>query len=161
MKVAAFLLIPLVLLVIAIQIVNGNPELYKIMPGRLVEGQISDSIRPGVGVEIMEVFTLPQPASDAGLINAVIPYPGRTDQLLYNDMRGTIGLIKRGITRSQPFMDAKKLFGDRFKTGNLEVGLISFAFHPDFLNSGSSGEGKIYTVHSEKPSTAYRDAAYP
>ncbi len=160
-RMLVFLVLPLIAFGMLIKIVNSNPELYKVMPGSVVEGEISSLIRPGIGVGIVEVVSLPQSDSRARRINYAVPYPDRRDRLLYNDMDGTIGLIESGLGREQPFFDAKTLFGRRFKGGNLELGLISFTFHPEFATPGLAGEGKIYTVHSERPSTAYRDPAIP
>jgi Glucose / Sorbosone dehydrogenase len=156
-----FLLLPVVAFCSAILIVNNNPELYKVMPGSVVEGEISSLIGPGIGVGIVEVASLRQTASRPNLINYVVPYPDRPGRFLYIDMRGYIGLVEAGFARELPFFDAKSLFGDRLKAGNLELGLISSAFHPEFPVPGSPGEGKIYTVHSENPSSAYRDSAIP
>ncbi len=155
------LLFPLAVFSSAILIVSTNPELYKIMPGTIVVDETNTSVGSGIGVRAVTVASVPQSAPGPTLINYVVPYPESPDRLLYNDMRGHLGLIKRGIARELPFFDAKNHFGDRLRVGNLEPGLISLAFHPDFAVSGLPGEGKIYTVHSENPSSAYRGAANP
>jgi glucose/sorbosone dehydrogenase len=160
-RILVLLALPLIALGIWIKIVKSNPELYKVMPRSVVEGDVSSRIRPGMGVGIEEVVSLPQSDSRPRRINYSVPYPNRQDRLLYNDMGGTIGLIEAGFGRELPFFDAKAHFGGRFKGGNLELGLISFTFHPEFATPGSAGEGKIYTVHSERPSMAYRDPAIP
>ena len=160
-KVALFLLIPLMLMGIAKQIVNNNPELYRYIPVWPVEHEGNDQIKAGIGLQVLDVFTLPKTASRASKINYVIPYPGYPQRLLYNDMNGSIGIIEGESVRPLPFMEVEKHFGDRFIAGKKELGLLSFAFHPDFLNRGSPGEGKIYTVHSEKPSSVYRKPTNP
>lgn len=161
MKSAKILLAVALICPVALLVINKNPELYKIMPGFIVEGEIGDRIIPGMGVGVSEAFTILSDGRGASLVNYVIPFPGRPDVLFYNDMRGVIGVIEGGRPRELLFMNAKALFGDRFKSGNLELGLISFAFHPDFLISGAPGEEKIYTVHSERPSALYLNSAIP
>jgi hypothetical protein len=123
------------------------------------EGQ--GQVKQGIAVEIVDLFTVPKTDSQFSLINQVMPYPGHSERLLYNDIRGSIGIIEDGSVMPVPFLDIGRLFGDRFKVSNLELGLLSFALHPDFLNPGSPGEGKIYTVHSESPSSVYMVSANP
>jgi len=69
-----------------------------------------------------------------------------------NDMRGRIYAIRNGVLLPVPFLDVVAARGLSVPAGepsNSEVGLITFAFHPDFSRSGAPGYGKFYTLHTE------------
>ena len=161
LKIVSFLLVPILLLGAAWQYLHNNPSLYQYIPTVPFESGGEDQVKPGVVVEIVDLFTVPKTAKKASLINQVVPYPGSSQLLLFNDMRGSISIIEGERVRAEPILNVGQLFGAHFKSDALELGLISFAIHPEFLNSGEPGFGKIYTVHSESPSKVYMGSANP
>jgi len=79
------------------------------------------------------------------------------DRRFIVDQPGEIRILNNaGTLLSTPFLDIKSdiiplgFFGtfDPF-TDFDERGLLGLAFHPNYVNTGQPGEGKIYTFHSE------------
>ena len=73
-------------------------------------------------------------------------------RLFVDDMRGKIYVFRNGAFRPTPFLDIAALRSHHFVSkggANSEVGVLSFAFHPDCARKGAPGYGKFYTLHSE------------
>jgi glucose/arabinose dehydrogenase len=70
-------------------------------------------------------------------------------RLFTNDSRGKIWLIDRNTGGASLFLDLVQARGSRFLSGSNQMGLRSFAFHPDFARSGRPGYRKLYTVSTE------------
>jgi len=138
------------------------PELYKLVPGFSVSGAIAPSILEGIEVSVEQVAALPT-TDGVPAVTSVQRYPDIAGTYAYNDQNGRIGIIEHGQVRELPLLDVESIIGaDTFLSGNLELGLLSFAFHPDFSTPGAAGAGRIYTIHSERPSRsrAARGATY-
>ena len=58
-----FLALPLVAFAILVKVFAGYPQLYKMMPGSVVEGAKGSLIMPGIGVGIVEIVSLPKTGS--------------------------------------------------------------------------------------------------
>jgi hypothetical protein len=97
-KLALYLVIPLALMGMIRQEVNSSPELYKYIHGVPFESEGEGQVKQGIAVEIVDLFTVPKTDSQFSLINQVMPYPGHSERLLYNDIRGSIGIIEDGIS---------------------------------------------------------------
>ncbi len=78
-------------------------------------------------------------------------------RLFVNDMRGQIHIIKERELLPHPFLNIAEVVGETFVAQEYELGLGSFAFHPDFTRSGAEGFGKLYTVHTENKSSVPQD----
>lgn len=82
-------------------------------------------------------------------------------RLFVNDMRGIIWVIEDGAIRTTPFLDAAAVLGATLDTRELQRGLVSFAFHPDYAEPGTEGFGKLYTSTSETPGSGEPDYRHP
>jgi glucose/arabinose dehydrogenase len=94
-------------------------------------------------------------------INLLGTAPDGSGRLYVNDMRGKLWVIENGVVRPQPFLDMAAALGSAFDTVGSQVGFSTFAFHPDFAVQGSAGYGKLYTSHSETPTSGTADFASP
>ncbi len=65
-------------------------------------------------------------------------------RVFVSDQIGFVRLIKNGTLQSAPFLDMTSNIKDTL-TGNQEVGLSGFTFHPDFAVPGAAGFGRFYT----------------
>lgn len=68
-------------------------------------------------------------------------------RLFVNDQRGPIYNLSSTGVQSE-YLDIRDFSGIGLTNVRNEQGLQSFAFHPDFANSGAAGFGKLYTVHT-------------
>ena len=71
-----------------------------------------------------------------------------SDRLFVFDQDGRVHLINGGSLQSELFLDVRDRIVN-LGAGFDERGLLGLAFHPDFANPGSLGEGKLYTYTSE------------
>ena len=69
-------------------------------------------------------------------------------RLFTNDSRGKLWRLDPALG-PQLFLDLKQVRGNRFLPGSNQMGLRSFAFHPDFARPGRPGYRKLYTVSTE------------
>jgi glucose/arabinose dehydrogenase len=97
------------------------------------------------------------PASDSNpplaKLNFLFSAADGSGRLFVNDMRGMIYIIKDGVVLPTPFLDIANARVPRFFSeggGNSEVGLLTFAFHPDFNHKGMPGYGKFYTLAAQR-----------
>ncbi len=82
-------------------------------------------------------------AGPVGLTNA----GDGSDRLFVTDQRGVIQIIANGSVLATPFLDIEsKLVPER--AGFDERGLLGLAFHPNFGQSGITGEDKFYVYYS-------------
>jgi len=70
-----------------------------------------------------------------------------------NDMRGRIYILRQRTLAATPFLDVRGARGASFlddnPATNSELGVSTFAFHPDFARLGAPGWGVFYTVSTE------------
>jgi glucose/arabinose dehydrogenase len=123
---------------------------------------IKARIQPsGLAVELID-FCTPPPSSTgrprAGL-NFLYFAPDGTGRLYVNDTRGKIWRVDRNSGATTLFLDLRAVRGSALIGDGLQVGLRSFAFHPDYARAGRPGYRKLYTVSTE--TAASRPAATP
>jgi len=107
-----------------------------------------------VAIELADFARIPPSDGNPPLakLNFLFSAADGSGRLFVNDMRGKIYVIKDGVVLSTPFLDLANagvpLF---FSSGgtNSEVGLLTFAFHPDFNHKGAPGYGKFYTLAAQ------------
>jgi len=93
------------------------------------------------------------PASSTGSpkarINHLKPCPGDS-RLFCNDLRGKLWVIaSTSATSATAFLNLPDHFPGFIHSPGLGTGFASFAFHPEFHQTGLPGRGKFYTAHSE------------
>ena len=96
-------------------------------------------------VSFAEFATLPDIDGVPARIMKLVDEPG-TGRLFANDMRGPLYSIDyegRSVTAYVDTNDAR--WGVPVESGGREVGMQSFAFHPQFGEAGTPGFGKFYT----------------
>lgn len=137
------------------------PELYRFTSGSAISTNPTRPIDLGLIVGVEDIALITHSEKRRLHFNLVRPFPGKSNWLVVNDIRGKMYLLTGSSEPALLFFDAALLIGENFKAGNLEIGLASFAFHPDFARPGKAGENLIYTVHSEKPSNKYYSLNIP
>jgi len=91
----------------------------------------------------LEPITQGELFAPVGLANA----GDGSDRLFAVDQRGRIEILQGGAVLPTPFLDVgSKLVPVR--PGFDERGLLGLAFHPDYANAGTFGEGKFYVYYS-------------
>ena len=104
-----------------------------------------------LAAELIDVVKVPPSSNQAPLtaINSLIPAGDGSGRLFVNDMRGKIYVIRDGRLLETPFLDVAAARNPYFRSDELEFGLLTFAFHPDFARTGTKGFGRFYTIHTE------------
>src|SRR3954463_1265716 len=74
----------------------------------------------------------------------------RDGRRFVNDERGVLYVLDTATAAPSVFFDFKVDAPDvwsrmQFATGN-SAGFVSFEFHPEFLEAGTAGYGKLYTI---------------
>jgi hypothetical protein len=105
------------------------------------------------------------PASSTGSpkarINHLKPCPGDS-RLFCNDLRGKLWVIaSTSATSATTFLNLSDHFPGFIHSPGLGTGFASFAFHPEFHQTGLPGRGKFYTAHSEASSGTPPDFIAP
>ncbi len=80
-------------------------------------------------------------------------------RLFVNDQNGPLYTIDRDTRSVTPYLNIDPINFSSLGLiqNNGEAGFQSFAFHPDFYNTGSAGAGKFYTMHSSSNTTSTPD----
>jgi hypothetical protein len=107
-------------------------------------GTLTGPIRDeGVAAELQDVIQLPATAGSPPRARVAMlrEAPDGSGRLFANDLRGPLFVIQGGTV--QTYMDLRVL-RPALNSGNLQLGFMSFAFHPDFARNG-----RFYTAHSE------------
>ena len=80
-------------------------------------------------------------------------------RLFVNDQRGGLFHVDRGTRTPTQYLDLSDdgLYPTLDLISGSEPGFQSFAFHPDFDQTGSAGFGKFYTMHSSANNTPTPD----
>ena len=76
-------------------------------------------------------------------------------RLFANDQYGPLYTISGDGQTVTPYLDLRTYGGVNLRGGGGEQGFQSFAFHPDFYNSGTAGFGKFYTLQSSNNTGSY------
>jgi len=98
-----------------------------------------------IKVNIAEFASIPDVGNDAARIDLLLDEPG-TKRIFINTMQGQIYSVSYDGKTVTPFLDLNdQKWGNPVKFNGSEVGFQSFAFHPQFTQSGSPGFGKFYT----------------
>lgn len=103
-------------------------------------------------VDLVEVATLPDIGGDPADMRKLVHEPG-TDRIFVNDQRGPIYTLDGdgGVTEYLD-VDAES-WGVDVDTSWREVGVQSYAFHPEFAEAGAAGYGRLY-VWVDTPNTS-------
>ena len=109
-------------------------------------------VETGLAADLADVATMPSSGAhgDPARVNYLFYAGDGSGRLFIDDMRGRIDIIKGGKLLTRPFLDVAAVPG--FKVGGSvgsEVGLLTFAFHPDYARKGTPGYGKFYTLNSQ------------
>ena len=80
-----------------------------------------------------------------------------TGRLFVNDQNGGLYLVDRQSSNLYVDLSDSNLYPTLELFSNGEPGFQSFAFHPDFANTGTGGFGKFYTIHSSNNTTPTPD----
>ena len=105
----------------------------------------------GLSVEVQSWLTIPASSSTTpkARINHLKPCPG-DPRLFCNDLRGKLWVISgKSDTSADLYLDLSAHFPAFIHAPGLGTGFASFAFHPEFRQTGKPGHGKFYTAHSE------------
>ena len=105
-------------------------------------------IEEGLHVGIRDFATVPDSAGGnfpSARVNLLTTDP--LGRIFVNDQRGPMYMYSNDGSSRSDYLDLSTYPGmSLLSTG--EAGFQSFAFHPDFGNSGTDGFGKFYTIHS-------------
>ena len=104
-----------------------------------------------LAVELIDFIKVPPSSNQAPLaaINFLTDAGDGSGRLFVNDMRGKIYVIRDRRLLETPFLDVAAARNPYFRSDELEFGLLTFAFHPDFARTGTRGFGRFYTIHTE------------
>ena len=98
-----------------------------------------------ITVDFIEFASLPDVDGEAARMMILVDEPG-TRRLFVNDMRGVLYSVSydgRTVTR---YLDlTARVWGLSIEASRDEQGFQSFAFHPQFGQSGTPGFGRLYT----------------
>jgi hypothetical protein len=93
-----------------------------------------------------EFASLPDVAGTAARMMLLVDQPG-TRRLFVNDMRGPLYSVSYDGKTVKLFVDVNApSWGVSVQAGGRERGVQSFAFHPQFSQSGTRGFGRFYTL---------------
>lgn len=126
-------------------------------------GPLPDPIvKSGLGADLVDFVQAPPTALGRPLarLNWLQDAGDGSGRVFVNDMRGLVYAIDENGSLTT-FFDIRDALGSDFDTQGLQVGLSTFAFHPDFANPGTDGYGKFYTAHSEEPTAGTPDFESP
>jgi glucose/arabinose dehydrogenase len=129
-------------------LVSPDPIVPRIEKGPVVVGLVDFSSPP--------VSSTQRPLAR---LNYLLHAKDGASRVYVCDTRGKLWLINTSDGSASLFLDVKKALGDAFPTPSPQMGLRSFAFHPDFALSGRPGYRRLYTVHTG--TAASRAASVP
>lgn len=122
----------------------------------ITSNPISAQINPGdLTLELVDFVQIPGTSgkNPKTRINYLHHAGDGSQRLFVGDMDGKIYIIKNSNLLATPFLDIAEVRGSLFISEEFELGLGSFAFHPNYGIRGKRGYGKFYTVHSEAKSS--------
>ena len=97
-------------------------------------------------IKFVETETLLATNNAYARLQSMIPLPDGSGRLAFNDIRGVLYFVDRDGGNLTPYLDVRNEVTDLAE--NIfpnEVGLMGFAFHPDFGEKERPGYGKFYT----------------
>jgi hypothetical protein len=96
-------------------------------------------------VRAVEFASLPDTNNRAARMNLILDQPD-TKRLFANTMTGVLYAVSYDGKSVTPYLDINDAkWSTPVQAGNSEQGFQSFAFHPDFAQSGRPGFGRFYT----------------
>ncbi|MDH3205063.1 MAG: PQQ-dependent sugar dehydrogenase [Gemmatimonadota bacterium] len=130
-------------LALAVALVTAAPVSAQVSNDPFPE-PIGDSWAPLV-VDYTDFARIPGVGGGPPLMTHLLDEPG-TQRMFVNDMNGPIHSISYDGRTVRQYVDTNDpRWGYRIQTQGSERGLQSFAFHPQFGQSGAPGYGKFYT----------------
>ena len=83
---------------------------------------------------------------------------GQDERYYFNDARGILGVYEEAWEEPQVYLDLRDR-GVGFSNAAYpnEAGFLGFAFHPQFMQEGEPGYGKLYTAFSASPGSGVAD----
>ena len=101
---------------------------------------------PAIEVGLVEFATIPNSDGQAARMMLLVDEPG-TGRLFVSDMRGPLYSVSYDGTTVTQYLDLNAdSWGVSVESSRDEQGFQSFAFHPQFNDSGTPGFGKFYTL---------------
>jgi len=98
-----------------------------------------------ITVKFSEFATVPDANNAAPRMNLILDEPG-TKRLFVNTMTGMLYAVSYDGKSVTPYLDVNDpKWATPVQAANSEQGFQSFAFHPQFAQTGSPGYGKFYT----------------
>jgi hypothetical protein len=121
-------------------------------PEPLPPGQTNDpfpqpipATEGAITVNVREFASLPDIDGEAARMMLLVPEPGGS-RYFVNDMRGPLYVVSGDGASVTPYLDINDpQWGVSVQSQGRERGFQSFAFHPQFGQSGAPGFGKFYT----------------
>jgi glucose/arabinose dehydrogenase len=120
-------------------------------------------IQSDIAVDLIDAIKMP-PSSDhppLARLNFLYHAGDGSGRLFVDDLNGKITVVHDGIPNDVPFLDIGAVRKGHFRSDQTELGVSTFAFHPDFAKDGSPGYLKLYTFHTENAASAPDVAATP
>ncbi len=126
-------------------------------------------VASGLQVELVDVVAAPVTAignaRPLARLNFLHHAGDGSGRVFVNDMRGRIYILRQGALDPLPFLDVALARGadflDNNPATNSELGVSTFAFHPDFARLGAPGWGVFYTVSTESRTSGTPDFGTP
>lgn len=114
-------------------------------------------------VVVRDIAQVPATSKDRPLarISTLVHAGDGTPRLFAVDMDGLVYVIENDQLLPDPFLDMLKARSKAFVHDDVEKGLLSLAFHPDYARSGAPGFGRLYTASTEIASSAVPDFGSP
>lgn len=111
------------------------------------QDRFPDPIQPsGFSVGVEAVVTIPDSSpNNPPRLHVLTQDPG--GRLFVNDQRGALYTFDEATGVVTEYLDLRDYPELEIRAG-LEDGFQGFAFHPDFLNPGTAGYGRLYTIFS-------------
>ncbi len=98
-----------------------------------------------ITVNFVEFATVPDAGTDAPRMNLLLDEPG-THRIFVNTMQGMLYSVSYDGKTVKPYLNiSDPQWGNPVQSAGTERGFQSFAFHPQFAQTGTAGYGKFYT----------------
>jgi hypothetical protein len=105
--------------------------------------------------EVLDVAVVPDSSpNQPPRLSVLTQDPG--GRLFVNDQRGPLYTFNESTGEVIEYLDIRD-YPDLQILSTFEAGFQGFAFHPEFLNEGSPGFGRFYTIHSSSNTSGSPD----